>query len=365
MTSPMIIARVASSRVTGIAFLSETGIGSFVKMESPGLRLAICQSQIAYCSWYGRSRPRSLRSFASSFWPTLPDSPMRAISASPGMTRIKPKTISDESSRTGTASRRRRITYFCMAAGALSSPVPMPSRAPLLVHPGPRQGRRPVPIGAAKRGGRHVAHVRLEDQEAVVVGHPHAEHLVEFPVDDLLGDRPLLATIGAPAQLGRQLVDGGIVDAEEVLRRLRVHVLVRPLVQTDRVAGLEPPGHPVPLAVDVAPVVGRVVELGDLDVDVEVLLELLLHELHLRRHLREVLVVEQRRLEAVPVARFRQELLRVRRAVLPPGAELRHRRHFLLVVHVRNAPPRDTMPLEDRLHLLLAVDGHRDGSPHP
>jgi len=47
----MTIASAASSRVTGIAFRSETGIGSFVKMESPGLKLTICQSQIKYCSW--------------------------------------------------------------------------------------------------------------------------------------------------------------------------------------------------------------------------------------------------------------------------------------------------------------------------
>ena len=39
------MASVASSRVTGIAFLSATGMGSLVKMESPGLKLTICQTQ--------------------------------------------------------------------------------------------------------------------------------------------------------------------------------------------------------------------------------------------------------------------------------------------------------------------------------
>ncbi len=49
MTSPMTIASAASSRVTGIAFRSDTEIGSFVKIESPGRRLTICQSQSRYC----------------------------------------------------------------------------------------------------------------------------------------------------------------------------------------------------------------------------------------------------------------------------------------------------------------------------
>src|SRR5204862_2405921 len=122
------------------------------------------------------------------------------------MTRIKPNTINDESSRTGTASSRRRITYFCMDDRPLYR-VTGPVSAPSLVDPGPRQGRRPVTVSTANRGGRDVAHVRLEHQEAVVVGHPHAQHLVELAVDDLLGDRPLLVAIGGPPQLRRQLVD--------------------------------------------------------------------------------------------------------------------------------------------------------------
>ena len=51
MTSPRIIAKSASSRVTGMAFFRATGMGSLVKIESPGLRLTICQTQIRYCSW--------------------------------------------------------------------------------------------------------------------------------------------------------------------------------------------------------------------------------------------------------------------------------------------------------------------------
>src|SRR2546422_5102330 len=82
------------------------------------------------------------------------------------------------------------------------------------------------------------------------------------------------------------------------------------------------PIYPVPLAVDVAAVVGRVVELLDLDVDVQVLLEVSLHELHLRGHLREILVVEDRRLEALAVSGLGHELLGLVRTVLPPGTEL-------------------------------------------
>src|SRR6267378_877947 len=111
----------------------------------------------------------------------------------------------------------------------------------------------------------------------------------------------ILLAVGRLPELHGQLVDDRIIDAEEVFRRLRVHVHIGPLVEAHRVSGLEAPGHPVPLPLDVPPVVARVVELGDLDVDVEVLFELLLDKLHLRGHLREVLVVEQRRLEAVRV----------------------------------------------------------------
>ncbi len=50
MTRPRMIASVASSSVTGMALRSATGMGSLVKIESPGLKLTICQTQSAYCS---------------------------------------------------------------------------------------------------------------------------------------------------------------------------------------------------------------------------------------------------------------------------------------------------------------------------
>ena len=49
MTMPSTSARAASSSVTGMAFLSATGIGSFVKIEWPGLKLTICQAHSKYC----------------------------------------------------------------------------------------------------------------------------------------------------------------------------------------------------------------------------------------------------------------------------------------------------------------------------
>src|SRR5688572_19342463 len=106
------------------------------------------------------------------------------VSASPGMTRIKPNTMSDESTRTGTARRSRRSTYLCMPEPPTRSP---PLLASLLVHPGPRQGRRAVPVGQAERRRGNVAHVRMEEEEAVVVRHPQPEHLVVLAVDHLLG----------------------------------------------------------------------------------------------------------------------------------------------------------------------------------
>src|SRR5262245_17052844 len=136
---------------------------------------------------------------------------MSAVSASPGMTRIRPNTISDDSTSTGTAMKSRRRTYLYMGVAPGGG---------LLVQPAPDEGRRAVPVRAPQSGRRGVAHVRLVHQEAVVVRHPQPEHLVELPIDDLLGDDPLLGAIGRPAQLGGQLVDDRIVDPEEVLGRL-------------------------------------------------------------------------------------------------------------------------------------------------
>src|SRR4051794_2281158 len=205
MTMPRTMASAASSIVTGTAFLRLVVIGSPVKSESPGLRLTICQTQSAYCSWYGRSRRSCLRTLARSRSLTLPDSPISRVSASPGITRIKPNTISDDSSKTGTASSSRRSTYLYIVTRRL------------LVEPGARERRRAVAVRAPQGGGRRIAHVRLEDHEPVVVRHPHPRHLVELPLHDLPGECALLRDVGRLAQLGREVVDHRVVDAEEVL----------------------------------------------------------------------------------------------------------------------------------------------------
>src|SRR5439155_10848156 len=116
-----------------------------------------------------------------------------------GMGRSRPLYIYSRPSAGGAPAPRR-------PAARTTIPISGAVSAPSLLDPGPRQGRRAVAIGAAKRAGGHIAHVGLEDQEAVVVRHPHPQHLVELSIDDLLGDRPLLGAIGCPAQLRRQIV---------------------------------------------------------------------------------------------------------------------------------------------------------------
>jgi hypothetical protein len=69
-----------------------------------------------------------------------------------------------------------------------------------------------------------VAQVRLEEDEVGAVGHPHAQHLVVLAVDDPPGGRALLGPVGCLPELHGQLVDDRIVDPEEVLGGLRVHV---------------------------------------------------------------------------------------------------------------------------------------------
>src|SRR5882672_8257888 len=106
---------------------------------------------------------------------------MSAMSASPGMTRIRPNTISEESRRTGTARSSRRSTYLYIGGGGLGSPLqflsphrPRPHGASdLLIQPQPRGGRRPVAIGATERERGHVSQMRLVKEEAGVVRHPH------------------------------------------------------------------------------------------------------------------------------------------------------------------------------------------------
>src|SRR6185436_21149354 len=63
--------------------------------------------------------------------------------------------------------------------------------------------------------------------------------------------------------------------------------------------------------------------------------------------------------------RLGHELLGLVRAVLPPGTEFLQGRRLVLVVDIRYAPARNPVALEDRVDLLLAVDGHRDRTSYP
>src|SRR5262245_1712461 len=190
ITSPNTMARAASSMVTGMDFFKDTEIASPVKTERPGLKVTICHTQCRYCSWYGRSSRKSLRSFCSSRGLTFPDSAIKAVSASPGMTRINPNTTSDDSSSTGTTSNRRCSTYLCI-----------PDGSPLLIDPETRQGRSPVPHVAAQVQLTDVAQVRLPCLEAIVTGHPHAQHLIVLPGHNFPGQSALLGAICGLPQL--------------------------------------------------------------------------------------------------------------------------------------------------------------------
>jgi hypothetical protein len=98
--TPNTIAMAASSMVTGMDFFKEVEIASPVKTERPGLKVTICHTQqILLMIW--QIKPQVLAEFLSSRGLTFPDSATRAVSASPGMTRINPNTTSDDSSNTG------------------------------------------------------------------------------------------------------------------------------------------------------------------------------------------------------------------------------------------------------------------------
>ena len=98
--------------------------------------------------------------------------------------------------------------------------------------------------------------------------------------------------------------------------------MIRPLVEAHRIACLESPGSAVPFAFGIAAEVGRIIVLGDLQLNVEIPLQILLHQLDLRSHLGEVFIVEEGCFKTLGIARLRQELLRFFWAVLPIGAKV-------------------------------------------
>jgi len=62
--------------------------------------------------------------------------------------------------------------------------------------------------------------VGLPYEKATVVGHPHAQDLIVFPLNDFLRDDPLLSTIRVCRSVVVSSSDDGVSDVEIVLRRL-------------------------------------------------------------------------------------------------------------------------------------------------
>jgi len=72
---------------------------------------------------------------------------------------------------------------------------------------------------------------------------------------DLLGKGPLLGTIWRLAQARLPGIDDGVIEAEIILWRLRVHILIGAFVETHRVPSL-PPQAVRPFPVGIAAKVG-------------------------------------------------------------------------------------------------------------
>src|SRR5262249_11867096 len=228
-----------------------------------------------------------------------------------------------------------------------------------------RYGRTPIAKIRAQVQLTDVPQVGLTQYEASIIGHPHAQDLVVITFHDFPGNGPLLGTIRGLAQGGGQCIDDRVVEAEIILWRLRVHILIGAFVETHRVPGLAAPGSAVPFAVSIAAKVGRIIVLGDLQLDVEVTLQILLYQLDLRGYLGKVLIVEQCRLKAIGIAGLRQKFFGVLWTVLPPGAEVGGDGSFILEIKIRNAPAEHSMPFIESIDLLLSVDGHRHGPAYP
>src|SRR5262249_34853582 len=228
-----------------------------------------------------------------------------------------------------------------------------------------RYGRTSVAKIGAQVQLTDVSQVGLTQYEASIIGHPHSQDLVVITLHDFLGNGPLLGTIRGLAQGSSQYIDDGVVEAEIILWRLRVHILIGAFVETHRVPGLAAPGSAVPFAVGIATKVGRIIVLGDLQLNVEVTLQILLYQLDLRGHLGKVLIVEQCRLKAIGIAGLRQEFFGVLWTVLPPGAEVRGNGSFVLEIKIRNTPADHGMPFIESVDLLLSVDSHRHSPASP
>ena len=225
MTRPRIMASVASSSVTGMAFLSATGIGSLVKIESPGLRLTICQTQSAYCCVVGQVEAEVLAELLEL---------LLADVAGLGHQRRQRVAGHDAHQR-----RRRSATTAraparpaAAAGGRTCTSRTTPASRPLLVEPGPGEGRRAVPVGAPQRrgpprcacaAGRGGSRCRTASTCRSTWSYSRSTIFL------------VIARCSARSGVRRSLVVSssmtGSLTRKKFFVDLRVHVLVRPLVE--------------------------------------------------------------------------------------------------------------------------------------
>src|SRR5262245_52314459 len=88
------------------------------------------------------------------------------------------------------------------------------------IKPETRNGRSSVTKVPTQVRLANVPCVWLPEEEASVVGHPHAQHLVVLTLDNFFGERLLFGTIRGLPQPGGEIINDRIVDAEIILRRL-------------------------------------------------------------------------------------------------------------------------------------------------
>jgi len=185
-----------------------------------------------------------------------------------------------------------------------------------------------------------VSQVGLTQDEASVIGHPHAQDLVMLAPHDLLGKGPLLGTIWRLAQRGCQGIDDGVIEAEIFLATSSAYT-DSAFVETHRVP-VCPPRPCRPISVGIAAKVGRIMVL----VIFSSMLRLRFRSVApvgLGGHAGKVLIVEQRRLKAMGIARPARRCLAASGRYCHQGRG-RRLRPFILEIKIRNAPAGTACP---------------------
>src|SRR5262245_966699 len=98
--------------------------------------------------------------------------------------------------------------------------------------------------------------------------------------------------------------------------------MIGPLVAAHRVSCLESPSSAVPFAFSITAKVGRIIVLGDFQLNVKIPLQILLHELDLGGHLWEIFIVEESCFKTISITGFSHEFLCLLRTILPIGTEV-------------------------------------------